>query len=53
MNYGFCYIRKTISEFTIRKEQLSSSILDDDYLIDELKFLRKNNKIYRKGWNFW
>ena len=48
MKHGFCYIRKAISEFTFRKDQLSSSILNDEYLIDELKFLKKNNKIFYK-----
>ena len=48
MKHGFCYMKKIVSEFTIRKGQLSSSILDNDYLIDELKFLKKNNKIFYK-----
>tara|TARA_B100000787_G_scaffold169565_2_gene161145 strand:- start:675 stop:1601 length:927 start_codon:yes stop_codon:yes gene_type:complete len=48
MKYGFCYVKKVISEFTFRKDQLSSSILNNEYLIDELKFLKKNNKIFYK-----
>ena len=47
MRYGFCYLNKTISEFTIRKGQISSAILSNDYLIDELKYLKKKeNKFY-------
>ena len=47
MRYGFCYLNKTISEFTIRKDQISSAILSNDYLIDELKYLKKKeNKFY-------
>ena len=47
MRYGFCFLNKTISEFTIRKGQISSSILSNDYLINELKYLKKKkNKFY-------
>ena len=47
MRYGFCYLNKTISEFTIRKGQISSAILSNNYLIDELKYLKKKkNKFY-------
>ena len=48
MHYGFCFLNKTLSEFTIRKGQISSSVLSNDYLIDELKYLKKNeNKFYK------
>lgn len=43
MKYGLCYLPKTISEFTIRKGQISAKILDDKYLINELKIIKKNN----------
>ena len=48
MHYGFCFLNKTLSEFTIRKGQISSSVLSNDYLINELKYLKKNeNKFYK------
>ena len=41
MKYGFCYLPKILSEFTIREGQISSKILDDRYLINELKVIKK------------
>ena len=49
MRYGFCYLDKAISEFTVRKGQVSSTILSDDYLIKELKYLKW---MKRKFYNF-
>ena len=46
MRYGFCYLNETISEFTIRKGQVSSNILSNNYLIKELKYLKKVQKIF-------
>ena len=43
MKYGLCYLPKTLSEFTIRKGQISAKNLDDKYLINELKIIKKNN----------
>ena len=37
MRHGFCFLPDILSEFTIRKGQISSNILDDKYLINELK----------------
>ena len=49
MNHGFCFLPDILSEFTIRKGQVSSNILDDKYLIKELKFIKKEKK---KFYNF-
>ncbi len=49
MRYGFCYLNDTISEFTIRKGQVSSNILSNNYLIKELKYLKK---VQKKFFNF-
>ncbi|MBD1173040.1 glycosyltransferase [Pelagibacterales bacterium SAG-MED03] len=49
MKYGFCYLDKAISEFTIRKGQVSSTLLSDEYLIKELKYIKK---MKRQFYNF-
>ena len=46
MRHGFCFLPDILSEFTIRKGQISSNILDDKYLINELKFIKKEKKIF-------
>ena len=47
MRYGFCYLNNSISEFTIRRDQISSSILSNDYLVRELKYIKlKKRKFY-------
>ena len=47
MLYGFNFINKTISEFTVREGQIGSKIISDDYLINELKILkREKNRFF-------
>jgi hypothetical protein len=46
--FGFIYLNKNLSEFTIRKNQWGKT-LSDDYLINELLILKQNQK---KFYNF-
>jgi len=44
MKHGFCYLNKTISKFTIRADQVSSTKLNNEYLINELTYLKNKNR---------
>jgi len=48
MKHGFCFLNKTVSEFTVRENQAGAFPISNDYLINELKFLKKKQKKFYK-----
>ena len=48
-NYGFIFINKNLSEFTVRKGQ-QGVIKDDQYLFNELIYIKKNQKKFYKNY---